>query len=295
MQSTRAFSESTLHLPSGERVPAKQAGEGGLSLPLPSGERAGERGSASSPSPSLLNSLFTALQNPINTIPDIAAELGLSIPDVAALLATPEAQAHFVAIEQISAARCRLELTEARPAAIAALRDLTYDNRTPETTRKAATKLLTLSASRGGGILPPSPRPDEPKAQARVFLPLPSGERAGERGRLSPPPLPVGEVSAKQTEGANSSSLSRAPRERAGVRAPDLLPLPMAERVPAKQASEAVLRTGWHDYHPLPSHSRPGRARIPMPNAWRSSRWGGVGGLWGSCVWFMSAGHRFGL
>ena len=110
MQSTRAFSESTLPLPSGERVPAKQAGEGDSCLPL---------------SPSLLNSLFTALQNPINTIPDIAAELGLSIPDVAALLATPEAQAHFVAIEQISAARCRLELTEARPAAIAALRDLT--------------------------------------------------------------------------------------------------------------------------------------------------------------------------
>ena len=44
MQSTRAFSESTLPLPSGERVPAKQAGEGVLSLPLPSGERAGERG-----------------------------------------------------------------------------------------------------------------------------------------------------------------------------------------------------------------------------------------------------------
>ncbi len=68
---------------------------------------------------------------------------------------------------------------------------------------------------------------DEPEAQARVFLPLPSGERAGERGRLSPPPPPVGEVSAKQTEGANSSSLSRAPRERAGVRAPDLPPSPL--------------------------------------------------------------------
>ncbi len=178
-------------------MPAKQAGEGD---------------SASSPSPSLLNSLFTALQNPINTIPDIAAELGLSIPGVAALLATPEAKAHFAAIEHISAARCRLELTEARPAAIAALRDLTYDNRTPETTRKAATRLLSSlsppgrdaraadregsssshSSSRGGGILPPSPHLDEPEAQARVFPPSPHrGEGRGE-GPSSPSPAADG-------------------------------------------------------------------------------------------------------
>ena len=94
------------------------------------------------PTPDQLNALFEALQNPVYTVVDIAAHMDLSIPEVAAILATPEAKAILEAIEQIAETRCRLEQAEARPAAIAALRDLTYSNTHPETTRKAATKLL---------------------------------------------------------------------------------------------------------------------------------------------------------
>lgn len=44
---------------------------------------------------------------------------------------------------------------------------------------------------------------ERPGVRAPDLLPLPTGERAGERGRLSPPPSPTGEVVAKQPEGAN--------------------------------------------------------------------------------------------
>lgn len=94
------------------------------------------------PTPDQLNVLFEALQNPVYTVADIAAHMDLSIPEVAAILATSEARAILASIEQIAETRCRLEQAEARPAAIAALRDLTYTNTHPETTRKAATKLL---------------------------------------------------------------------------------------------------------------------------------------------------------
>jgi len=96
MQSTRTFSESPLPLPAFASRPRERAGEDiSSSLSRAPRERAGVRAPdlPSSPppdlatphsplaSPSLLNSLFTALQNPVLTIVGIADELDLGIPE----------------------------------------------------------------------------------------------------------------------------------------------------------------------------------------------------------------------
>ena len=122
------------------------------------------------------SALLDCLTDPNLPIIEIARELGVTVAQILDAAEHPIITSIMSRLNRLDRQRAKRALAAAAPAAIQTLDLLTIDrSASPETRRKAATKILTITAQpRKRRTSPWKPSPIE--AKARAFPPLPTEE-----------------------------------------------------------------------------------------------------------------------